>query len=130
MGGSTTPYGNSCARRPGELGQNGAKMVMSLSTSGNALQTLFDKWMVAYKSDPSSDSQRVMVSAPSRKRRSTAAMTRATSPRFIAEELVFSRKPVSKYSELYPVYSIRGRRQVVRWPGTFLGVTSIGRPEG
>ncbi|HWE50512.1 MAG TPA: DUF6351 family protein [Bryobacteraceae bacterium] len=80
-----------------------ANMVMwrSLPTP-LAEQALFDNWMTAYKTDASNDPQRVKVL-----RAKPAAATDGCwdKSRFIAENLVFSSKPVSDCSKLYPVYS-------------------------
>ncbi len=80
-------------------------MVMWRSVSGADAQTMFDSWMVAYKSDTSNDPQRVKVLRAKPKAGVEGCYDRATPPGFIAEALVFSSKPVSKCTELYPVYS-------------------------
>jgi hypothetical protein len=80
-------------------------MVMWRSTSAPAAQAMFDSWMVAYKSDTSADPQRVKVLRAKPRAGADGCYDRGTPPVFIAENLVFSSKPVSRCSELYPVYS-------------------------
>jgi hypothetical protein len=86
-----------------EANGDSANMVMwrSLPTP-LAEQALFDNWMTAYKTDTSNDPQRVKVL-----RAKPAAATDGCwdKARFIPEDLVFSSKPVSDCSRLYPVYS-------------------------
>lgn len=65
-------------------------------------QEMFDQWMTAYKSDNSTDPQRVKVL---RDRPSSAVEGCADGEKFIAEDLVFTSKPVSDCSRLFPVYS-------------------------
>jgi Tannase-like family of unknown function (DUF6351) len=80
-------------------------MVMWRSVSGSDAEKLFTSWMEAYKSDSSADPQRDKVILARPKAGVEGCYDRATPPVFIAEPLVFSSKPVSKCSELYPVYS-------------------------
>jgi hypothetical protein len=84
---------------------NSDNLVMWRSTSAPAAQALFDKWMVAYASDKSADPQRVKVVRAKPVEGTEGCYDKSTPPQFIAESLVFSSKPVSKCSELYPVYS-------------------------
>ena len=78
-------------------------MVMWRSISGMTGRQLFDQWMVAYKSDTSNDPQRVKVL----RARPKAAVDGChdAAAQFVPDNLPFSSKPVSKCSELYPVYS-------------------------
>ena len=64
---------------------------------------VFDQWVAAYKSDTSNDPQRVKVL----RAKPTAAVDGCHDKAsvFVADALPFSSKPVSKCSELYPVYS-------------------------
>jgi hypothetical protein len=80
-------------------------MVMWRSVSGSAAQELFDAWMAAFKSDRSTDPPRVKAIRAKPQAGVDGCYDRATPPVFIAEPLVFSSKPVSKCSALYPVYS-------------------------
>jgi hypothetical protein len=80
-------------------------MVMWRSTLAPAAQALFDEWMVAYKSDTSADAQRVKVLRAKPKALVEGCYDKSTPPTFVAESLVFSSKPASKCSELFPVYS-------------------------
>jgi hypothetical protein len=80
-------------------------MVMWRSVSGSAAQDLFDAWMVAFKSDRSSDPLPAKVVRAKPKAAVDGCYDRATPPVFIAEPLAFSSKPVSKCSALYPVHS-------------------------
>jgi hypothetical protein len=80
-------------------------MVMWRSTSADAAQALFDAWVQAYTSDASADPQRVKVLRAKPKAGLDGCYDRSTPPVFIAEPLVFSSKPVSRCSALYPVYS-------------------------
>jgi hypothetical protein len=80
-------------------------MVMWRSSSESAAQTLFDGWMQTYTADRSSDPQRVKVLRARPASAADGCYDRSTPPLFIAEHLVFSSKPISKCSALYPVYS-------------------------
>jgi hypothetical protein len=80
-------------------------MVMWRSTTPKDAQALFDQWMVAYTSDTSGDAQRVRVLRAKPKPGVDGCYDRATPPAFLADNLVFSSKPVSPCSTLYPVYS-------------------------
>jgi uncharacterized tannase-like protein DUF6351 len=84
---------------------NSDNMVMWRSTSAPAAQALFDEWMNAYKSDTSADPQRTKVIRARPRTFVEGCYDKAAAPAFIAEHLVFSSKPVSKCSNLYPVYS-------------------------
>jgi hypothetical protein len=80
-------------------------MVMWRGPSTSGVQALFDSWVAAYKADRSSDPGPVKVRRAKPKTAVDGCYDQATPPVFIAENLVFSSKPVSKCSELYPVYS-------------------------
>ena len=84
---------------------NADNMVMWRSVSGSDAEKLFTRWMEAYKADSSADPQRVKVARARPTATAEGCYDRATPPVFIAEPLVFSSKPVSKCSGLYPVYS-------------------------
>ena len=84
---------------------NSDNLVMWRNTSAPAATALFDKWMVAYMSDKSADSPRAKVLKNKPAEGVEGCYDKATPPQFIAENLVFSSKPVSKCSELFPVYS-------------------------
>ena len=93
-------------------GGSSDNFVMWRSNDAAAAQQFFDRWMAAYTSDASGDAQRVKVlrAKPAEfvegcwdNRKPGSADPAA--PSFIAEKLVFSARPVSKCSELYPVYS-------------------------
>jgi hypothetical protein len=84
---------------------NADNMVMWRTVSGSDAEKLFTRWMEAYKSDSSADPQRVKVVRARPQAGVEGCYDRATPPVFIAEPLVFSSKPVSKCSSLYPVYS-------------------------
>jgi hypothetical protein len=86
-------------------GGSSDNMVMWRSTSGTAGQALLERWMVAYKSDTSSDPQRVKVLRARPKDGVDGCYDKASPPRFIAEDLAFSSKPTTRCAELYPVYS-------------------------
>jgi hypothetical protein len=86
-------------------GGNSDNMVMWRSTSGTTGQEIFDKWMAAYAADQSGDPQRVKVLRAKPREAVDGCYDKSTPPRFIAEDLVFSSKPTSKCTELYPVYS-------------------------
>ena len=77
-------------------------MVMWRSVSGSHAETLFNSWMVAFKSDRSTDPLRVKAVRAKPKTGVDGCYDRET---FIAEQLVFSSKPVSKCSALFPVHS-------------------------
>jgi hypothetical protein len=80
-------------------------MVIWRSVAGSAGHPLFDTWMTAYKSDTSSDPQRTKVLRAKPHTAADGCYDKAQPPSFIAEDLAFSSKPVSRCSELYPVYS-------------------------
>jgi hypothetical protein len=80
-------------------------MVMWRSTTPAAAQAAFDKWMVAYMSDSSSDPQRVKAIRNKPKEAVEGCYDKSTPPQFVAENLMFTRQSVSRCSELYPVYS-------------------------
>jgi hypothetical protein len=86
-------------------GGSSENMVMWRSVSDDAGQRLLEKWIVAYKADTTSDSQRVKVLRARPKDAVDGCYDKATPPQFIADSLPFSSQPVSKCSELYPVYS-------------------------
>ena len=73
--------------------------------SGDAGPKLLEQWMVAYKADTSNDSQRVKMLRAKPKEAVDGCYDKSTPPRFIPDSLPFSSQPVSKCSELYPVYS-------------------------
>ena len=68
-------------------------------------QAMFDHWMTAYKSDHSAASQHEKVMAAKPAEALDGCWTKSDPPTFIAEELLFSSKPDSGCSKLYPVYS-------------------------
>lgn len=80
-------------------------LVMWRATSGSDAEALFEKWMLAYASDASADPPRAKVLRAKPKEGADGCYDRSTPPAFIAEDLVFSSKPISKCSTLYPVYS-------------------------
>ena len=80
-------------------------LVMWRSVSGSTADDMFAAWMASYTSDTSRIPQRVKVVKSKPRAGVEGCFDRATPPAFIAEPLVFSRRPVSKCSELYPVYS-------------------------
>jgi hypothetical protein len=86
-------------------GGNSDNMVMWRRSSAQAAKDVFDRWMVAYKSDTSSDPQRVKVIRSRPMEGMEGCYDKSTPPVFIAERLVFSSKAVSKCTGLYPVYS-------------------------
>ena len=80
-----------------------SNMVMWRSVpSPLAGQEVFDSWMTAYKTDASNDPQRAKVVHA---KPAAAADGCFDKGRFIPEDLVFSSRPVSDCSKLYPVYS-------------------------
>ena len=85
---------------------NSDNMIMWRSVDQNAAKDVFDRWMVAYKSDSSSDAARVKVVRAKPKTLGTeGCYDKSTPPVFIAEALKFTSKPTTKCSALYPVYS-------------------------
>ncbi len=78
-------------------------MFMWRSISGMTGRQVFDQWMVAYAADTSSDAQRVKVLRAKPKAAVDGCHDEAAL--FVPDALPFSSKPVSKCSELYPVYS-------------------------
>jgi hypothetical protein len=86
-------------------GGSSENMVMWRSVAGSAGQQLFDRWVAAYKSDASNDPQRTKVLRARPREAVDGCYDKAEPPAFIADDLPFSSKPVSRCSELYPVYS-------------------------
>ena len=86
-------------------GGSSANMVMWRSVAGDRAQQLFDAWMLAYKTDRSSDSQRTKMLRAKPAAAVDGCFDTSTPPQFIQDDLPFTSKPVSKCSELYPVYS-------------------------
>jgi len=84
-------------------GGGSENMVMWRSISGMTGRQVFDQWMVAYKSDTSNAPQRVKVLRAKPKAAIDGCHDAAA--QFVPDTLPFSSKPVSKCSELYPVYS-------------------------
>jgi uncharacterized tannase-like protein DUF6351 len=80
-------------------------MVIWRSTTPAAVQAAFDKWMVAYMSDMSADPQRVKAIRNRPTEAVEGCYDKSAPPQFIAESLMFTSKPTSKCSGLYPVYS-------------------------
>jgi hypothetical protein len=80
-------------------------MVMWRNTSAASAQALFDQWMIADTADPSGDPQRVKVIRAKPKAGVDRCYDRSAPPRFVADLLPFSRRPVSPCTALYPVYS-------------------------
>ena len=86
-------------------GGSSANMVMWRSVAGEQAQQLFDAWMLAYKTDTSGDSQRTKMLRAKPAAAVDGCFDKATPPQFIKDGLPFTSKPVSKCSDLYPVYS-------------------------
>ncbi len=86
-------------------GGNSDNMVMWRSVDQAAAKDVFDKWMAAYKSDSSNDSQRTKVIRAKPAAAVSGCYDKSAPPVFVPDALPFSSKPVSKCSELYPVYS-------------------------
>jgi hypothetical protein len=86
-------------------GGKAANMLMWRSIDQKAARDAFDAWMVAYKSDTSKDPALTKVVRARPKNAPDGCYDKSTPPVLIAEELVFSSRPVSKCSTLYPVYS-------------------------
>ena len=86
-------------------GGSSANMVMWRSVAGDRAQQLFDAWMLAYTTDRSSDSQRTKMLRAKPAAAVDGCFDKSTPPQFVKDDLPFTSKPVSKCSELYPVYS-------------------------
>lgn len=86
-------------------GGHSGNMAMWRSVNTAAAKDVFDRWMVAYKSDTSTEPQRAKVIRHRPKDGADGCYDKSTPPALIAEDLVFSSKPVTKCSELYAVYS-------------------------
>jgi len=86
-------------------GGSSDNMVMWRSISGEAGPRLLEKWIVAYKADTSNDPQRAKMLRAKPKEAVDGCYDKSTPPQFVADPLPFSSQPVSKCSELYPVYS-------------------------
>lgn len=85
---------------------NSNNMVMWRSiNSPKGVQDVFDRWMTAYMSDKSDRAQITKVLANKPADAADGCWDKSEPKKFIAEELVFSSKPVSECSKLYPVYS-------------------------
>jgi hypothetical protein len=86
-------------------GGSSANMMMWRSVSGDKAQEVFDRWMLAYKSDTSHDPQRAKMLRAKPADAVDGCFDKSTPPQFVKDDLPFTSKPVSKCSELYPVYS-------------------------
>jgi hypothetical protein len=86
-------------------GGSSETLVMWRSVSGDKGREIFDKWVAAYKADASNDPQRVKVLRAKPKEAVDGCFDKSAPPQFIADDLPFTTKPLSKCSELYPVYS-------------------------
>src|SRR5262249_35210162 len=86
-------------------GGSSENFVMWRGGNAAAAQEQFDRWMAAYKSDASSDPERVKVLRARPKTFVDGCFDKSAAPAFIAEELSFSSRPVLRCSELYPVSS-------------------------
>jgi hypothetical protein len=84
-------------------GGNADNMVMWRSVSGARGRELFDRWMVAYKSDTSNDSPRTKVLRARPEDGRDGCFDK--SEQFVADALPFTSRPASPCSTLYPVYS-------------------------
>jgi hypothetical protein len=85
---------------------NSDNFVMWRGTFPAATATdLFERWMVAYTADKSTDSQRAKVLKAKPADGVEGCWDRSTPPKFIAENLTFSSKPDSQCTTLWPVYS-------------------------
>jgi hypothetical protein len=80
-------------------------MAMWRSVDAAAAKDVFERWMIAYKSDTSTESQRAKVIRHRPKDAADGCYDKSTPPVFLRDDLPFSSRPVSKCSELYPVYS-------------------------
>lgn len=80
-------------------------MTMWRGTTPEAARDLFDRWMVAYRSDTSDTPQidKVLRAKPADAADGCFETTKP--PVFLAEELAFTPKPTSACSRLYPVYA-------------------------
>ena len=88
-----------------EANGNSDNLVIWRNTTPAALTAVFDRWMVAYVSDKNPGTQREKVLRNKPAEATEGCYDKSTPPNFIRESLVFSSKPVSKCSELFPVYS-------------------------
>jgi hypothetical protein len=84
-------------------GGDANNMVMWRSISGMTGRQVFDRWVAAYKADTSSAPQRAKVLRAKPDAAVDGCHDKAAA--FVPDALPFSSKPVSKCSELYPVYS-------------------------
>ena len=80
-------------------------MVMWRSVSGSDADAMFDAWMASFMSDTSNGARRAKVRRAKPRNGVNGCYDRSTPPLFIADALVFSSRPVSRCSALYPVYS-------------------------
>ena len=80
-------------------------MVMWRSVQAPVAEALFDRWMAAYKSDTSTADTITKVVRAKPREAVDGCYDLATPPVFVVDDLPFTSRPVSKCSELYPVYS-------------------------
>ncbi|HEX4348230.1 MAG TPA: DUF6351 family protein, partial [Vicinamibacterales bacterium] len=88
-----------------EANGNSDNLVIWRNTTPAALTAVFDKWMVAYVSDKNPGTQREKVLRNKPAEATEGCYDKSTPARFVVESLIFSSKPVSKCSEMFPVYS-------------------------
>lgn len=86
-------------------GGSSDSMAMWRAVSGSRGRELFDQWMDAIAADTSNGPARAKMVRNRPKALVDGCYDSSTPPVFIADALPFTSKPVSKCSELYPVYS-------------------------
>jgi hypothetical protein len=82
-----------------------ANMLIWRSTTPAQALAVFDEWMNAFMSDTSNASRREKAIRTRPRWAGDGCYDTSVPPKLLTEELIFSAKPVSKCSELYPVYS-------------------------
>jgi hypothetical protein len=86
-------------------GGQSPNMVMWRSVSAPAAKKTFDEWMAAYAADTSGDSKKAKVLRTKPAMAVEGCYDDTNPPKFVREDLVFTSKPTTKCSALYPVYS-------------------------
>jgi len=86
-------------------GGQSPNLVMWRSVSAPAAKKAFDDWMAAYAADTSTDPKKVKTLRAKPATAAEGCYDDSNPAQFVREDLVFTNKPTTRCSTLYPVYS-------------------------